>query len=161
MITWDRSDFSPTLHTLMPFILAWWFISFPVHMLHDWERERERERLKWSYQTSVMLACTGEPIYALNSVYFGTGHVFKPRGDVRWLSLPLSLLCFFPFKAESIKIKFAFQNDFNDTPSPSTWYRERLRFVQIWIFLFFVKIEYGLYFLDRFDVLMSKIIFKK
>ena len=26
---------------------------------------------------------------------------------------------------------------------------------------FFVKIEYGLYFLDRFDVLMSKIIFKK
>jgi len=26
---------------------------------------------------------------------------------------------------------------------------------------FFAKIEYGLYFLDRFDVLMSKIIFKK
>jgi hypothetical protein len=26
---------------------------------------------------------------------------------------------------------------------------------------FFIKIEYGLYILDRFDVLMSKIIFKK
>jgi len=26
---------------------------------------------------------------------------------------------------------------------------------------FFIKIEYGLYFLDRFDVLMLKIIFKK
>jgi len=26
---------------------------------------------------------------------------------------------------------------------------------------FFIKIEYGLYVLDRFDVLMSKIIFKK
>jgi len=35
-----------------------------------------------------------------------------------------------------------------------------LRFVQIWIF-FFAKIECGLYFLDRFDVLMSKMIFKK
>jgi len=33
-------------------------------------------------------------------------------------------------------------------------------FDQISIF-FFVKIECGLYFLDRFDVLMSKIIFKK
>ena len=29
------------------------------------------------------------------------------------------------------------------------------------IFFFFVKIKFGLYFLDRFDVLMSKIIFKK
>jgi len=28
-------------------------------------------------------------------------------------------------------------------------------------FLFFAKIECGLYFLDRFDVLMSKIILKK
>jgi hypothetical protein len=28
-------------------------------------------------------------------------------------------------------------------------------------FFFFAKIECGLYFLDRFDVLMSKIIFKK
>ena len=28
-------------------------------------------------------------------------------------------------------------------------------------FFFFAKIERGLYFLDRFDVLMSKIIFKK
>jgi len=27
--------------------------------------------------------------------------------------------------------------------------------------IFFIKIEYGLYVLDRFDVLMSKIIFKK
>jgi hypothetical protein len=27
--------------------------------------------------------------------------------------------------------------------------------------IFFAKIECGLYFLDRFDVLMSKIIFKK
>jgi hypothetical protein len=33
-------------------------------------------------------------------------------------------------------------------------------FQQISIF-FFVKIECGLYFLDRFDVLMLKIIFKK
>ena len=33
-------------------------------------------------------------------------------------------------------------------------------FHQILIF-FFAKIECGLYFLDRFDVLMSKIIFKK
>ena len=29
------------------------------------------------------------------------------------------------------------------------------------IFFFFAKIEYGLYFLDRFNVLISKIIFKK
>ena len=29
------------------------------------------------------------------------------------------------------------------------------------LFFFFVKIKCGLYFLDRFDVLMSKIIFKK
>jgi hypothetical protein len=65
------------------------------------ERERERERLKWSYQTSVMLACTGEPIYALNSVYFGTGHVFKPRGDVRWLSLSLSLSRVFSLSKQS------------------------------------------------------------
>jgi hypothetical protein len=35
-----------------------------------------------------------------------------------------------------------------------------LCFVQIKIF-FFVKIKRGLYFLNRFDVLMSKIIFKK
>ena len=28
-------------------------------------------------------------------------------------------------------------------------------------FFFFAKIEYGLYFLDRFDVLISKMIFKK
>jgi hypothetical protein len=28
-------------------------------------------------------------------------------------------------------------------------------------FFFFAKIECGLYFLDRFDVLMSKMIFKK
>jgi hypothetical protein len=28
-------------------------------------------------------------------------------------------------------------------------------------FFFFAKIEYGLYFLDRFDVLMSKMILKK
>ena len=28
-------------------------------------------------------------------------------------------------------------------------------------FFFFAKIEFGLYFLDRFDVLMSKMIFKK
>jgi hypothetical protein len=30
-----------------------------------------------------------------------------------------------------------------------------------WILNFFVKIKYGLYFLDRFDMLISKIIFKK
>jgi len=29
------------------------------------------------------------------------------------------------------------------------------------ILIFFIKIECGLYFLDRFDVLMPKIIFKK
>jgi hypothetical protein len=29
------------------------------------------------------------------------------------------------------------------------------------LFFFFAKIECGLYFLDRFDVLMSKMIFKK
>jgi hypothetical protein len=34
-------------------------------------------------------------------------------------------------------------------------------FDQISIFFFFAKIECGLYFLDRFDMLMSKIIFKK
>jgi len=34
-------------------------------------------------------------------------------------------------------------------------------FHQISIFLFFAKIECGLYVLDRFDVLMSKMIFKK
>jgi uncharacterized membrane protein (DUF106 family) len=34
-------------------------------------------------------------------------------------------------------------------------------FHQILNFFFFAKIECGLYFLDRFDVLMSKIIFKK
>jgi len=34
-------------------------------------------------------------------------------------------------------------------------------FHQILKFFFFAKIECGLYFLDRFDVLMSKIIFKK
>jgi len=34
-------------------------------------------------------------------------------------------------------------------------------FDQILIFFFFAKIECGLYFLDRFDVLMSKMIFKK
>jgi hypothetical protein len=34
-------------------------------------------------------------------------------------------------------------------------------FHQISIFFFFAKIECGLYFLDRFDVLMSKMIFKK
>jgi hypothetical protein len=34
-------------------------------------------------------------------------------------------------------------------------------FDRISIFFFFAKIECGLYFLDRFDVLMSKIIFKK
>jgi hypothetical protein len=33
-------------------------------------------------------------------------------------------------------------------------------FLKILIF-FFTKIEYGLYVLDRFDVLISKIIFKK
>ena len=38
--------------------------------------------------------------------------------------------------------------------------RSKLRFVKFKIF-FFAKIECGLYFLDRFDVLMSKIIFKK
>jgi len=36
-----------------------------------------------------------------------------------------------------------------------------IAFYQILIFYFFAKIECGLYFLDRFDVLMSKIIFKK
>jgi hypothetical protein len=36
-----------------------------------------------------------------------------------------------------------------------------LAFDQILNFFFFAKIECGLYFLDRFDVLMSKIIFKK
>jgi len=36
-------------------------------------------------------------------------------------------------------------------------------FLKILIFFIFfiIKIEYGLYVLDRFDVLMSKIIFKK
>jgi hypothetical protein len=34
-------------------------------------------------------------------------------------------------------------------------------FQRILIFFFFAKIECGLYFLDRFDVLISKIIFKK
>ena len=34
-------------------------------------------------------------------------------------------------------------------------------FDQISIFFFVVKIECGLYFLDRFDVLISKMIFKK
>jgi len=34
-------------------------------------------------------------------------------------------------------------------------------FRQILNFFFFAKIECGLYFLDRFDVLMSKMIFKK
>jgi len=34
-------------------------------------------------------------------------------------------------------------------------------FHRISIFFFFAKIECGLYFLDRFDVLMSKMIFKK
>jgi hypothetical protein len=34
-------------------------------------------------------------------------------------------------------------------------------FDQILIFFFFAKIECGLYFLDRFDVLVSKMIFKK
>ena len=34
-------------------------------------------------------------------------------------------------------------------------------FRQILNFFFVAKIECGLYFLDRFDVLMSKIIFKK
>jgi len=34
-------------------------------------------------------------------------------------------------------------------------------FRQILNFFFFVKIECGLYFLNRFDVLMSKMIFKK
>jgi len=34
-------------------------------------------------------------------------------------------------------------------------------FYRISIFFFFAKIECGLYLLDRFDVLMSKIIFKK
>jgi len=29
------------------------------------------------------------------------------------------------------------------------------------ILIFFIKIDCGLYFLDRFDVIMSKIIFKK
>ena len=33
--------------------------------------------------------------------------------------------------------------------------------IQTFFFFFFAKIEFGLYFLDRFDVLMSKIIFKK
>jgi hypothetical protein len=36
-----------------------------------------------------------------------------------------------------------------------------LAFHRISIFFFFAKIECGLYFLDRFDVLMSKMIFKK
>ena len=35
-----------------------------------------------------------------------------------------------------------------------------VRFAKFWIF-FFAKIECGLYFLDRFDVLMLKMIFKK
>jgi len=35
-----------------------------------------------------------------------------------------------------------------------------LCFAKFWIF-FFAKIEYGLYFLDRFDVLILKMIFKK
>jgi hypothetical protein len=34
-------------------------------------------------------------------------------------------------------------------------------FDQISIIIFFAKIKCGLYFLDRFDVLMSKMIFKK
>jgi len=34
-------------------------------------------------------------------------------------------------------------------------------FPKILNFFFFTKIEYGLYVLDRFDVLMSKMIFKK
>jgi len=33
--------------------------------------------------------------------------------------------------------------------------------ISIFFFFFFAKIECGLYFLDRFDVLMSKMIFKK
>jgi len=36
-----------------------------------------------------------------------------------------------------------------------------IAFHQILNFFFFTKIECGLYFLDRFDLLMSKIIFKK
>ena len=36
-----------------------------------------------------------------------------------------------------------------------------LAFDQISNFFFFAKIECGLYFFDRFDVLISKIIFKK
>jgi hypothetical protein len=39
--------------------------------------------------------------------------------------------------------------------------RLNLLFTEFQIFFFFAKIECGLYFLDRFDVLMSKIIFKK
>jgi hypothetical protein len=38
--------------------------------------------------------------------------------------------------------------------------RLNLRLTKFQIF-FFAKIECGLYFLDRFDVLMSKMIFKK
>jgi hypothetical protein len=38
--------------------------------------------------------------------------------------------------------------------------RFNLRFAKFWFF-FFAKIECGLYFLDRFDVLMLKMIFKK
>jgi hypothetical protein len=39
--------------------------------------------------------------------------------------------------------------------------RLNLRLIKFQFFFFFAKIECGLYFLDRFDVLMSKIIFKK
>jgi len=38
--------------------------------------------------------------------------------------------------------------------------RFNLCFAKFWIF-FFVKIECGLYFLNRFDVLMLKMVFKK
>ena len=40
-------------------------------------------------------------------------------------------------------------------------YAVELEFDQISFYFFFAKIECGLYFLDRFDVLMSKMIFKK
>ena len=39
--------------------------------------------------------------------------------------------------------------------------RSKRCFIKFQFFFFFAKIECGLYFLDRFDVLMSKMILKK
>ena len=41
------------------------------------------------------------------------------------------------------------------------WHCGQTGFLKKFNFFFFAKIECGLYFLDRFDVLMSKMIFKK